>query len=288
MKPSAKLGPYVMLAPTLGLLGLFFLYPLFVAAKQSLYAWDLLTPPAYVGLGNYAALWDRGELWRAFHHTLAFSVAVVTGSMALGLAFAVALDRPGKWVAFVRSAVFSAYVISWVAVALLFMWLLDRDAGLVSKLVVLLGLPSKSWLGDPDVALYTLAAVSVWKCTGYAMIIFLAGLQDIPPVLHEAAALDGAGRVVRFVRITWPLLQPSAVFVATTSLIMSFQAFDIVRIMTQGGPVHATELFVYAIYEQVFMNLRVGRASALVVVYSLLILALTGMQLRAWRGRKTA
>jgi len=93
---------------------------------------------------------------------------------------------------------------------------------------------------------------------------------------------------VRFWRITWPLLQPSAVFVATTSLIMSFQAFDVVRIMTQGGPVHATELFVYAIYEQVFMNLRVGRASALVVVYSALILALTVLQLRAWRGRRTA
>jgi sn-glycerol 3-phosphate transport system permease protein len=277
-----------MLAPTLGLLGLFFLYPLFVAAKQSLFAWDLLTPPTYVGLGNYGALWDKGELQRAFQNTLAYSVVVVTGSMALGLAFALALDRPGRVAQFVRSAVFSAYVVSWVAVALLFMWLLDRDAGLVSKLVTLLGLPSRSWLGDPHVALYTLAAVSVWKITGYAMIIFLAGLQDIPPVLHEAAALDGANRVVCFFRITWPLLQPSAVFVATTSLIMSFQAFDVVRIMTQGGPVHATELFVYAIYEQVFMNLRVGRASALVVVYSGLILALTVLQLRAWRGRRTA
>jgi len=288
VKPSSKIAPYAMLAPTLGLLAIFFLYPLFVAAKLSLYSWDLLTPPTYVGLGNYAALWDRGELARVFRNTLAFSAVVVTGSMALGLAFALALDRPGKVVAFVRGAVFSAYVISWVAVALLFMWLLDRDAGLVSKLVTLVGLPSKSWLGDPHVALYTLAAVSVWKCTGYAMIIFLAGLQDIPPSLHEAAALDGANRLVRFARITWPLLRPSAVFVATTSLIMSFQAFDVVRIMTQGGPVHATELFVYAIYEQIFMSLRVGRASALVIVYSVLILCLTLMQIRAWRERRTA
>jgi sn-glycerol 3-phosphate transport system permease protein len=288
MKPSARYAPYLMLAPTLALLGLFFLYPLFVAFRESLYAWDLLTPPRYVGLGNYAALWDKGELQRAFQNTLLYSTVVVIGSMAAGLAFALALDRPGKIVAFVRSAVFSAYVISWVAVALLFMWLLDRDAGLVSKLLTWIGLPTRSWLGDPQVALYTLAAVSVWKITGYAMIIFLAGLQDIPPALHEAAALDGANRVVRFARITWPLLQPSAVFVATTSLIMSFQAFDVVRIMTQGGPVHATELFVYAIYEQVFMNLRVGRASALVVVYSALIFGLTGLQLRAWRGRRTA
>ena len=288
MKPSSKVTPYAMLAPTLGLLGVFFLYPLFVAVENSLYSWDLLTPPAYVGASNYAALWERGELWRAFRNTLVYSAVVVSGSMTLGLGFALALDRPGKIVAFVRSAVFSAYVISWVAVALLFMWLLDRDAGLFSKIVTMLGLPSKSWLGDPPVALYTLAAVSIWKITGYAMIIFLAGLQDIPPAFHEAAALDGANRLVRFVRITWPLLRPSAVFVATTSLIMSFQAFDVVRIMTQGGPVHSTELFVYAIYEQVFMNLRVGRASALVVVYSGLILALTLLQFWAWRERRAA
>src|SRR6476659_9771570 len=103
------------------------------------------------------------------------------------------------------------------------------------------------------------------------MIVFLAGLQDIPPPLYEAASLDGANRMVRFWHITWPLLAPSAAFVGTTSLIMSFQAFDVVRIMTQGGPAHATQLFVYAIYEQVFMNLRVGRASAMVVVFTVFI-----------------
>jgi sn-glycerol 3-phosphate transport system permease protein len=288
MKPSSKVGPYAMLAPTLVLLGTFFIYPLFVAIEQSLYRWDLLTPPVFVGFSNYATLWERGDLGRAFRNTVAYSAVVVTGSMGLGLAFALALDRPSRFLGFVRSAVFSAYVVSWVAVALLFMWLLDRDAGLVSKLAAALGLPKKSWLGDPSLALYTLALVSVWKITGYAMIVFLAGLQDIPHVLHEAAALDGANRWVRFARITWPLLRPSAVFVGTTSLIMSFQAFDVVRIMTQGGPVHATELFVYAIYEQIFMNLRVGRASALVVVYSALLLGLSTLQLRAWRGRKAA
>jgi sn-glycerol 3-phosphate transport system permease protein len=288
MKPTSRFAPYAMLAPTLALLSLFFLYPLLVAFQKSLYSWDLLTPPVYTGFSNYAVLWERGELVRAFRNTLAYSAVVVAGSMTLGLGFALALDRPGRVVGFVRSAVFSAYVVSWVAVALLFMWLLDRDAGLLSRLVRAIGLPAKSWLGDPSVALYTLAGVSVWKITGYAMIIFLAGLQDIPPALHEAAALDGANRLVRFWRITWPLLRPSAVFVATTSLIMSFQAFDVVRIMTQGGPVHATELFVYAIYEQIFMNLRVGRASALVVVYSAMILGLTALQLRAWRERRDA
>jgi ABC-type sugar transport system permease subunit len=276
-----------MLAPTVGLLSIFFVYPLFAAAKTSLFAWDLLTPARFVGLENYTKLWEEGELARAFGNTLSYSAIVVAGSMGLGLALAVLLNREGRLFAFVRGAIFSAYVLSWVAVALLFMLVLDRD-GLFSELTAKLGLGAKSWLGDPSVALYSLAAVSVWKVTGYAMIVFLAGLQDVPPSLLAAAELDGAGPVTRFRCITWPLLAPSAAFVATTSLIVSFQAFDVVRIMTQGGPVHATELFVYVIYEQVFMNLRVGRACALVMVMSGLTFGLTLLQLAAWRRRWSA
>jgi ABC-type sugar transport system permease subunit len=285
VKPRRRIDPYLFLAPTAALLGVFFLYPLAVAAKTSLYSWDLLTPPTYVGLGNYRFLWSSGAIARAFGTTVTYAAIVVTGSMLLGLAFALALNREGKIVSLVRSAVFSAYVVSWVAVALLFCWMLDPDAGLVSRGAAFLGLPSKNWLGDPDVALYTLAAVSVWKITGYAMIVFLAGLTDIPRSVKEAAALDGASGPVVFWHVTWPLLRPSAAFVATTSLIVSFQAFDVVRIMTQGGPAHSTELFVYAIYQQIFMNLRVGRASALVVVFSVLVFVLALAQLRVWKSR---
>jgi sn-glycerol 3-phosphate transport system permease protein len=272
-----------MLAPTAFVLGLFFLYPLALSAKQSLYAWDLLTPPRYVGLHNYASIVRTGELAGTMLRTLAYSAVVVGLSVTLGLALAVALDRPGRVYAFVRGAVFSAYVVSWVAVALLWMWILDADGGLLTAALRALHLPTRNWLGDPSIALYTLAAVSVWKITGYAMVIFLAGLQDIPASLHEAAALDGAGPWRRFVHVTWPLLRPSAAFVATTSLILSFQAFDVVRVMTQGGPIKATTIFVYAIYEHVFVNLKVGRASALIVAFFVLLLALTGLQLWAFR-----
>jgi len=272
-----------MLLPTLVVLLIFFIIPLFIAAKNSLYAWDLLTPPAYVGLDNYAILVSNGELAGTLLRTLAYSVVVVVFSVAIGLALAVELDRPGRLYAFLRGAVFSAYVVSWVAVALLWMWILDADSGLLSIALRRLGVPTMSWLGDPRSALMTLAAVSVWKITGYSMVIFLAGLQDIPRSLHEAAALDGAGPWQRFTNITWPLLRPSAAFVGTTSLILSFQAFDVVRVMTQGGPVKSTTIFVYAIYEHVFVNLRVGRASALTVVFFAFLLGLTGLQLWAWR-----
>ena len=288
MKPARPHEPYLLLLPTLLFLTLFFLLPFFVAAKESLFSWDLLTPRTYVGLANYRLLWERGELWRAFRNTLAYSAVVVAGALVLGLSLALLLDRKGRLAAFVRGAVFSAYVVSWVAVALLFMWLLDGEGGLVTRLVVALGLPKKNWLGDPAIALYTLAVVSIWKIAGYSMIVFLAGLQDIPPVLYEASALDGAGPIMRFRSVTWPALGPSAAFVATTSLIVSFQAFDVVRIMTQGGPVHATQLFVYAIYEQIFLNLRVGRASALTLVFGVVVFALAALQLRLFRGREAA
>jgi sn-glycerol 3-phosphate transport system permease protein len=245
----------------------------------------MLTPPRYVGSANYAALAAHGELLRVALRTLGYSVLVVTGTMTLGLALALLLDRPGRFFGFVRASVFSAYVVSWVAVALLWMWLLDGNSGALGGLMRVLGVGPLSLLGDPRWALPTLAVVGVWKLTGYAMVVFLAGLQAVPRSLLEAAALDGAGPGSRLRHVTLPLLAPTAAFVATTSLVTSFQAFDVVRIMTQGGPARATELFVYAIYEQIFLNLSVGRASALTLVFFLLLLAVAGLQLRAGRAR---
>lgn len=210
---------------------------------------------------------------------------VVVGSMGLGLGLALLLSRPGRLFAAARSAIFSAYVVSWVSVALLWMWLLDPDSGIIAGGLRLLGLSRVGFLTDPTTALATLAGVTIWKITGYSMILFVVGLQEIHPSLHEAAALDGAGPVSRFWYITLPLLRPTMAFIATTSLIVSFQAFDVVRVMTQGGPAKATTLFVYAIYEQVFLDLRVGQASALTVVFLGVLLLLSLLQLWAFQGR---
>ncbi|MBN1609929.1 MAG: sugar ABC transporter permease [Polyangiaceae bacterium] len=288
MRPRRRFDPYWMMAPTALLLGVFFFYPLVVAGYRSLFAWDLLTPPSYVGIDNYRSLFESGEIWRTFKVTLLFSVVVVTGSMLLGLGLALGLNRPGRWAAFVRSSVFSAYVVSWVSVALLWLWVLDADAGALTHLLRKVGLPTADWLGDPDVALYAVAGVAIWKVAGYSMVLFIAGLQDIPHSLYEAAALDGARAPSRFLHVTWPLLRPTTAFVATTSLLLTFQVFDVVRVMTQGGPVHATTVFVYAIYEQIFLNLRVGRASAEVVVFFFVLLTLTALQLWVWRRRGAA
>ncbi len=276
----------LLVGPTLLVLLLFFIYPLGVAFKNSFYRWDLLTPPEYVGAANYRAIMDSGELWAVTGRTLTFGGLVVVLSTSLGLSLALALDRPGRAYAFVRGAIFSAYVVSWVAVALLWLWILDGEAGLVTRVLRALGVPTLNWLGDPRSALIAIACVTVWKITGYSMVVYLAGLQAIPRAWLEAAALDGAGSVRRFVHVIWPQLKPTTAFVATTGLIMSFQAFDVIRVMTQGGPVKSTTLFVYAIYEDVFINLRVGRASAWVVVFFALLLIATALNLWAFRVAK--
>jgi ABC-type sugar transport system permease subunit len=285
VRPRARWHPWAMLAPTLALLVVFFAAPIGVAAYESFFSWDLLTPPRFVGAANYRALAAHGELLRIGLRTVGYSALVVSGTMSLGLALALLVNRPGRLFSLVRASVFSAYVVSWVAVALLWMWMLDGNSGVVGHAMRAFGLRSVSLLGDPRWALPALALVGVWKLTGYAMVVFLAGLQSVPQSLHEAAALDGAGAWARFRHVTAPLLAPTAAFVATTTLVTSFQAFDVVRIMTQGGPARATELFVYAIYEQVFLNLSVGRASALTVVFFGLLLALAALQLRVWRAR---
>lgn len=286
MRPRAGWHPWAMLAPTLALLVLFFILPIGATATASLFSWDLLTEPRFVGAANYRALALRGEFLAVALRTLSYSAIVVVGTMTLGLALALALDRPGRLFGFIRASVFSAYVVSWVAVALLWMWLLDGNSGMLGRLVGALGVGPLSLLGDPHWALPALAVVGVWKLTGYAMVVFLAGLQGIPRSLLEAAALDGAGSWARFRHVTMPLLAPTSAFVATTTLVTSFQAFDVVRIMTQGGPARATELFVYAIYEQIFLNLSVGRASALTVVFFVFLIAIAGLQLRVWRASR--
>ncbi len=288
MKPSRPSQPFWLLSPMLAALGVFFVYPLFSALHTSFYEWDLLTPPRFIGLENYRAILRSGELFASLGTTLLISVIVVAGSLVLGLGLALAVNRPGRLAALARSAVFSAYVVSWVSVGLLFLWIFDADAGVVNRCLGALGVAKVKWLTSTALAPITVALIVLWKVTGYAMVVFLSGLAALPPEMQEAAALDGAGPLSRLRHVTLPLLRPTAAFVATTSLIASFQLFDVVRLLTQGGPVRSTTVLVYAIYEQLFRDLRVGRASSLVVVFFLVLSALTWLKLRAFRTEEKA
>jgi sn-glycerol 3-phosphate transport system permease protein len=273
-----------LIAPSLLLFALVYLYPVAYSAWVSFYEWDLATPARYVGLQNYRALLSA-EFWEVITNTVVYSGGVVVLSQGLGLILAIGLNNRTRLGAFFQASIFSSYVVSWVAVSLLWIWLLDPQYGLVAYLLGVVGLPAVNWLGDHRIALWSLVLVTVWKTVGYPLVIYLAGLQAIPGDLYEAAALDGADGWQRFRHVTWPLLTPTSLFLLITLTVASFQGFDIVRIMTQGGPVTATVIYVYYIYEQAFEYFKLGKASAAVVVFFTLIVLLTLLQWLLFRRR---
>lgn len=280
---DAWLG-YALVGPSLALFGLVYLYPVAYSAYVSVFEWDLMTPKRYVGLANYRELWSP-EFGEVLLNTACYSGGVVVLALGLGLALALLLNDRSRLSAGLQACIFSSYIVSWVAVSLLWVWMLDPQYGLVTYGLRLVGLRPVNWLGSPSVALWTLVLVTVWKTIGYPLVIYLAGLQAIPGDFYEAAALDGATGWKRFRFITWPLLSPTTLFLVVTLTIASFQGFDIVKIMTQGGPITSTMIYVYYIYEQAFQYFRLGRASAAVVIFFALILLLTLLQWLVFRKR---
>lgn len=277
---------YALVIPTLCVFAIFFIYPLVYSLILSLYEWDMLSPPFYVGLGNYVEMFASRFFFQTLVNSVNYTVGVLILALNLGLVLALMLNKPSKHSAFFQACIFSSYIISWVAVALLWVWMLDSQYGLVNFALSLIRLSPVDWLGDVKIALSSLVLVSTWKIVGYPMVIFLAGLRTIPADLYQAAEIDGASNWQKFRFITWPLLSPITLFLMITLMIMSFQAFDIVRLMTQGGPYYATEIFVYYIYETAFLySFQIGSASAAVVVFFLIIFVLATLQWKVLRKK---
>ena len=265
--------------------GLFHLGPVLAALYLSVLEWDILTPPRFVGLGNYQALLADKLFWESLKNTAIYSLLAIPPGIAAALALALAMNQKIRLVRLYRTAYFVPVVSSMVAVAMVWRWLYNTDFGLLNHLLWLAGLPIVNWLGDPWIALPSVALMSIWKGMGYNMVIFLAGLQGIPRHLYEAAELDGAGRWARFWKITLPLLSPSLFFVAVMSVISSFQVFDQVFIMTQGGPGTATTVYNYYLYKNAFTWLKMGYAASLAYVLFAVIFLITLFQVRFLGGR---
>ncbi|HMQ31668.1 MAG TPA: sugar ABC transporter permease [Chloroflexaceae bacterium] len=273
----------LFLLPGLGGLLLFTLLPIAASLALTLFQWDLLTPPRFVGLGNFARLLGDREFWAALRHTLAFIAGYLPMVLVLGLLVALALNAPLRGIGAIRTAFFLPVVSSWVAVALLWSWLFNPRYGLVNHLLGLLGLPQPGWLFDPAWAMPAIVLTSVWKDLGFVVVLFLAGLQAIPQEYYEAASLDGAGPWARLRSITLPLLAPTTFFVTIISLINSFQVFDQVWVMTQGGPAGATTVLVERVVRHAFSYGEMGYAATLSWAIFALIFLVTLVQLRAQR-----
>lgn len=275
----------LFLAPSLGGLLIFTIGPILASLALTVYKWDLLTPPRFAGAANFERLASDRAVRDALVHTLTFIAGYVPLVMVLALLIALALNTRLPGVAAVRTAFFLPVVSSWVAVALLWSWLFNPRYGLVNYLLGLLGIDGPGWLFDRAWAMPAIILTSVWKDLGFVMIIFLAGLQAIPTDYYEAAALDGAGPVRRLWDVTLPLLAPTTFFVSVISIINSFQVFDQVWVMTEGGPAGATTVLVERIVRHAFSYGEMGYAATISWVLFALVFAVTLIQLRLQRRR---
>jgi ABC-type sugar transport system permease subunit len=270
-----------LVAPNLFFLLSFTYWPLVFNLYLSLTDWDMLSPEkTFIGLENYRDLAQTRDFWRIVANTFYFVVVGVGATMTIALAVALLLNQRlyGRGVA--RSVVFAPTVLTGSAIAIVWIYIFDPNYGLLRVFINAAGFSSPKWLTDLGWAMPALLIVYIWKNFGYAVVVYLAGLQGIPKELHEAATVDGASPWDRFRHVTWPGLGPISFFLLVTSILSSFQAFDLVAVMTSGGPVNATNTLIYHLYEEGFVAFHAGRAAAIGVVLFVLMLGVTVFQLR--------
>jgi multiple sugar transport system permease protein len=269
--------PFVL--PTMAGLLVFNLLPLLAAFALGFTDFNFTTDTQWIGLANYRAfLFEDPLFWKAMRNTAYYTVASVGLSVVLGLALALALYEGIKGLRFFRSVYFLPVVASTAAVSLIWGLLLEPNFGLVNYLLELVGIPGPGWAQSLEWAMPALILVTVWKTVGYNMVIFLAGLQDIPPEVREAARIDGANGWRETLHIVLPLLSPTTFFVVVISLITSFQVFDYIYIMTQGNPAYETLTLSYYIYQIGFQYFRLGQASSLSYILFAVVFLLTLLQ----------
>lgn len=275
--------------PSLIILAIFVLIPVLGSVWISLHEWALTSPEhPFIGLKTYGEIARDQRFWSDLRNTAYYTLGTAPVSAVLALLLAVAVDRPLRGIKLFRSIYFMPAVTSMAVVSMIFLFLLDPDIGMITYFTKQIGLGAAGWLRDPDWAMPGVILVGIWKNVGFYMVIFLAGLQAISPSYYEAAEIDGAGGFKRFWHITVPLLMPTLAFVLIIAMIASFQVFDQVYVMTQGGPLFRTETLVQYIYLQGFQFFRMGYSAALGIVLLLIVLVLTLIQMRYFRSGLSA
>ena len=279
----------ILLAPNLGLLIWFTYRPLIQSIRLSFVRWDLVSPRKIgVGLANYRAFWADPVSRKAVANTLVFTLSTVLVTTLLGLLFALNLNRRRFGSGFAGSALFAPFLIPGSVVAIAWYFVFDPRFGLLAAGLRSIGIASPNWYNNPRWAMVMVIVAYAWKNVGYTTVLYLAGLQSIAPDLFEAAELDGARWWGRMRAVVLPGLRPTTAFVAVTSVLASMQAFDIVYVMTRGGPLDGTRTLTYQIYDEAFVRFRVGMASAVASVLFVVLLVVTFAQVRLLDRRDPA
>lgn len=264
-------------------------YPTLLAFNISFRDWNVFQGSGpWVGPDNYQDIWvnlfkPRSAVRAAFLNTVRYVVFGVPLQMVLGLGIAIMLNQIMRFSGVFRAAYFIPYVTSFVAVAFVWKWLYAPQSGLINQLLTAVGLPTQPFINSPTQALPAITAVAIWRSLGFTIILFLAGLQQIPDIYYEAARIDGANRWQIFWRITLPLLNPVIVYLAVLQTISFLRMFDLVQNMSdqgQGGPLKSTTTVVLEVYNEGFSSYNMGYAAALTVILFFVILLITVIQLR--------
>lgn len=288
-KQQEAFAGYVFMAPFLLVLLVFKGYPILNAFWLSFQSYDLFSPPRFVGLANYGYLFTHADFWISLSNTATYAFWVVAFQTALATVLALILDQKLRGRTFFRVAFFLPSVTSSVAISLIFMFIFFKNGILNHGLEALhlegilrwFGLQTPvDWLGNVHTALPAIMMQNIWSTAGSYMVIVLAGLQDIPESLYEAAKVDGASPAQTFWKITLPMLKPTTFYVVTLGIIGTFQVFDQIYVMTSGGPLKATLTTAYLLYQEAFVNFNMGYACAIAVVLATLIMAVTMVQKR--------
>jgi ABC-type sugar transport system permease subunit len=284
-----RLAPYVWILPAITLFGIFRLYPIAFGLYLSFHEWNGIGPMVFRGLANFQqAILGDSTFHRALWNNVVYAAGTVTGKNIIALALAVALNGPIRGRTVFRTALFMPVVMSFVVVGLLWAWIFNYQFGLLNNLLMAAGLPQwrTDWLGNPKIALASLIGVDIWKWYGFHMVIYLAGLQSIPALLYEAATIDGASAWRGFLHITLPLLRPIMVINVTLSLMGAFNVFDLIYVMTQGGPANATNVVMIHAYLQGFKFYRMGYAAAISYILMTVVIMLSAVQIRVMRSER--
>ena len=268
---------YILAAPMLLGVLIFFYLPLGASLLIGFTKWDVLTAPEWVGLNNYINLFREPLFYKTVWNTTRYALMVVPAGLVVSLTMALALNKHIRFRSVYRLIYFLPVLTIPVAIALVWQWIYNPQYGLFAQMFGI----NVQWLTDMKMAMPALAIMAIWMGSGYGMVIFLAGLQNIPQMYYEAAKVDGANAWQQFIHITLPLLTPTIFFNLLTSLISAFQTFDIVYIMTQGGPLNTTRTMVYTIWEDAFHYFRMGSATAQAWILFAIILVISLLQFRS-------
>lgn len=276
----------LFVGPNLFFFAIFSFWPIIYSAYLSTRRWDMIAPvKPFVGLNNYRYLFTDDTFRLVLRNTVVFTGVTVGGTLALGLGLALLLNQPLRGREGAKAILFAPSLLSGAAISIVWIYLFDPRFGLIARMLDVVGVASPSWLADPRWAMPAVIIVSIWKDLGFTAVIYLAGLRTIPRDLYEAAKVDGAGPWWRFRSVTLPMLSPIVFFLGVTSLLNTIQSFDIIQVMTRGGPVDSTTTLIYYVYQQGFVAFNAGRASAAAIILFVAMLGITLAQVR-WAERQ--